>query len=450
MSDSNFHPNEELEQHLRAALRDYAPEAGEQLWAGIEAKLPDRHRRRPMLFWWLTGVGVAAMLTGMAYRFGGNPSTVSAALVAEMHQKEDIFSADKASSLGIAEARLLNLQGLVNVAAPVRLRNLGGLVNVASAQKEALAPSTVLEKTPINFDGATPTQPINPIPITLLVLDIQPGSMLPAMSAQPPSIQPLPFPAKTSRTRRWQIGITAAPVWIWQSATMDGPYHAGQMSFSEHHKGPATGWQKGVAVGCQLAPNWRLAIGLSQRKTSQSSSHTATLRLMDGICLNPNDPGPKEYEFQYVLQSGGSESNVTVRIAQVDTAVTMPADEPFTLAMRTKRRSADWVLPLAIQRTFGRDRWQGFVQAGGQLDLPARTAVQVEHFTEECVDLCFATGRIPTLTLTEHRKASVSWLLGLGLEYRVAPRWGLSFAPTFFGKKGQMGLSLNAEINFKL
>ena len=221
------------------------------------------------------------------------------------------------------------------------------------------------------------------------------------------------------------------------------------MAFSEQHQGPAIGWQQGITIGYQIAPNWILSSGLSHRTYTQNSSHDATLRLMDGVCLNPHDTGPKEYEFQYSLQSGGSASDVTVRVAQVDPAVKMPADEPFMLAMHTMRRSTDWLLPLSIRRSFGRGVWRGFVLGGGQLELPAQTTVQVEHYTEACTDLCFSNGRTPMLTLSERRKTAVSWLFGLGLEYRLAPRWGLSIAPTAFGKKGQTGLSLNTGLRFR-
>ncbi len=57
----------------------------------------------------------------------------------------------------------------------------------------------------------------------------------------------------------------------------------------------------------------------------------ATMRLMDGVCLNPGDPGSKEYEFQYTLKSNGNETAVTMHIAQVDSISKMPTHEPFAL-----------------------------------------------------------------------------------------------------------------------
>ncbi|MBK8965207.1 MAG: hypothetical protein IPM36_00735 [Lewinellaceae bacterium] len=274
--------------------------------------------------------------------------------------------------------------------------------------------------------------------------------LAPVLKNDLPKIQPFHFPVKPIRERHWEIGIVGSPVWLWQAASPIDPHHGGHIAFAEHQQGAATGWQQGLTIGYWFLPRWRVTTGLFRRNTTQVSSHTATLRLMDGICLNPNDPGPKEYEFQYGLYSGAGEYQLTVHIAQVDTANKMPDDEPFTLAMRTTRRNSDWVLPLAVQRAFGYGRWQGFVQGGLQLSLPGSATAQVDHFTEACIDLCFASGRMPTLNITDREKASISWLLGAGMEYRIAPRWALSVAPTLFGKKGQTGLSMNAGLSFKL
>ncbi|MFN0016026.1 MAG: hypothetical protein ACKVU2_15895, partial [Saprospiraceae bacterium] len=261
-----------------------------------------------------------------------------------------------------------------------------------------------------------------------------------------PQIQSIRFPIKTIREQRWQIGAAIAPVWFWQTASQADPHHAGHIGFAEHRKGAATGWQAGVNIGYEPAARWQVVAGLFRRQTTQTAAHTATLRLMDGVCLNPNDYAPKEYEFQYHLYSASSTSNLTVHIAQVDTANTMPDDEPFTLDMRTTRRSSDWVLPLAVKRTFGKGLWQGFVQGGVQISLPGSASARVDHFTETCVDLCFATGRIPALTVKENREVSVAWTLGFGAEYRLSKRWILSTTPTLFGNKGQMGLSLQAGL----
>jgi len=107
------------------------------------------------------------------------------------------------------------------------------------------------------------------------------------------------------------------------------------------------------------------------------------------------------------------------------------------------------VLPLTVQRTFSRGRWQGFVEGGGALNVPGSIAVQVEHFSEACADLCFAANHMPTLTSQERGDVSFSWLLGAGVDYRLGRHWSLSASPTLFGQKGQTGLLFNSGIHLR-
>lgn len=57
---------------------------------------------------------------------------------------------------------------------------------------------------------------------------------------------------------------------------------------------------------------------------------------------------------------------------------------------------------------------------------------------------------MPQLNVAEKNQASLAWLLGAGLEYRITPHWGVFVAPTVFGNKGQTGFYLNSGVYFKL
>ncbi|MCY7329778.1 MAG: class I SAM-dependent methyltransferase, partial [Saprospiraceae bacterium] len=79
MNPIEHHPEyDELEKHLHANLRDYAPEAPDRLWAGIEARLP-KQRRRPVLWWWL---GMMVLLPRVDHGFDPihSPNTPSTAV----------------------------------------------------------------------------------------------------------------------------------------------------------------------------------------------------------------------------------------------------------------------------------------------------------------------------------------------------------------------------------
>ena len=449
MNHSNHHSDkDDLEQRLHSELRDYAPEAPDRLWQGIEARLSKRRRPVIVLWWWLIGLTMGLSVGGSVYHFVGKRSIIpqpSRQRIAKSAERQAIQS----------EARM-----------PLNATESGEKKETKSNafSNKANKTSDFVKSTPLSLAVLSKKIPyqnntsllVEDNPLARLseksqseVVKILPQAAFNVEHKRPVSLPFLKIITQPYREHRWQFGAVASPVWLWQSAT-PANHHMNALAFAEHSEGPATGWQAGLSTGITLTPGWHLNLGLLQRGITQRSSHSATMRLMDGVCLNPGDPGPKEYEFQYTLHSGGSETAVTVHIAQVDSISKMPADEPFTLAMQTMRRNTDWVLPLALQHKFGHGRRQGFVQGGGQLLLPGKREVQVDHFTEACVDLCFATGRIPALTVKERRQISIAWMLGFGAEYRLSKRWTLSTVPTLFGNKGRTGLSIQTGLSLKL
>ena len=449
MTQSPLSERDDLEHHLRSELRDYAPDAPDRLWAGIKARLPQRRRRRPVLWWWLAGAAMAGLFAGMAYRFNGEKPIVRD-VPAQVAQSAPVmpiaWTTAKNTASGSAAAPVATkavlpaLEGTKHRENPVAGTALQG----QTANTDILPVKTALENSrslPGQTSNARTTVPlVTLLPVaTLSALEHEKKSDL-TFFTQAPRIEPV-------RDRRWEIGAVAGPVWLWQQAVTGAPGHTNHLAFAEQSEGPATGWQAGLSARFALHPRWRLNTGLWRRTTTQVSSHTAELRLMDGVCLNPYDLGPKVYEFQYALHSSGNESNLTVRIAQVDTMSTMPTDEPFLLTMRTSRQRTEWVLPLTMQRWFGRGRWRGFVEGGGALNVPDNIAVQVEHFSEACADLCYASNHMPTLTSQERGDVSLSWLLGAGVDYRLGRHWSLGASPILFGQRGQTGLLFKTSIN---
>lgn len=444
MSHSDFHPNEKIEEFLQNELREYAPEANDALWAHIEARLP-KSKRRPMLLWIL-------LIAGSVLAF-----------VEVLYHQSALFASPNASSLPTLERK----ETYGSTFAPVQQPQMQKQVFIAQTSEETqgFRKPILFSNTEIQTDPqahtALPetTETIQGFyaPAAALTANHLDSSIYLTLKALKTThlrtdwvAKEVSLPSQTTRPHPWQVGIEIAPLWIWQSGSMAMPHHAGALAFSEQQQGAISGWQQGISLAYALAPRWSLRTGVIQRSYTQEAAHRATLRLLDGICLNPSDTGPKEYEFQYTLQSGGTDSRITVSVAQVDTAVTMPDNEPFVLAMHTKRQSKDWVIPFSIQRAFSVGAFEGFVQGGVQLSIPGRTNVQVQHFSEECIDLCFASGRSPLLTLSEQRGAALSWLFGFGLKYPLASEWGLSFEPSIFGKKGQTGLAFSTGLHFKI
>lgn len=444
MTQPPLYEHDELEQHLRSELRDYAPEASDLLWAGIEAQLPRRRRRLVFFWWWLTGGVTVGLLMGMTYRYNSEQAVASNSTTIKLSvnygQSQNTIATVETSAVILTSSPTLNepesdKEGLTSALQTGRMHSADILPLEGIPKKSGL---TANESHTI-----PPTLPnIEPLPcLKPSSLDRRNNSDF-EFFTDAPSIQPV-------RERNWQISAIAGPVWQWQQAVTGAPSHTNHLAFAEHSEGPATGWQTGLSVRFVVRPNWQISSGIWRRTAQQVSSHTAELRLMDGVCLNPNDPGSKIYEFQYGLHSTGIESNLTVRIAQVDSMSAMPTDEPFLLTMRTSRKRTDWILPLTLRHTFGHGRWQGFMEGGGTLNIPGDISVQVEHFSEICEDLCFEANHMPTLTSRERGNVSLSWMVSAGVDYSLGRNWSLQASPMLFGQKRQFGLSLNTGVSLK-
>ena len=444
MTQPPLNEHDELEQYLRSELRDFAPEAPDLLWTGIEAQLPRRRRRLIFFWWWLTGGITVGLLTGMTYSYNSEqPIALSTTTI-----KSSINYEQSQNTTATVETSAVTLTNLPASNEPESVKEKGANPLKPSRKHDAeiLSVQVISEK----FRSIA-NQPAT-IPLTLptvvslpylkpSLLDCRKKTEL-EFFTQVPRIQPV-------RARNWQINAIAGPVWQWQQPVTGAPGHTNQLVFAEYSEGPATGWQAGLSVRFAVRPNWQISSGLWRRTTQQISSHTAELRLMDGVCLNPYDTGSKVYEFQYGLHSSGNESNLTVRIAQVDSMSAMPADEPFLLTMRTSRQRTDWMLPLALRRTFGRGRWQGFMEGGGTLNVPGNISMQVDHFSEMCEDLCFEANHMPTLTSRERGSVSFSWMVSAGVDYSLGRNWSLQASPMLFGQKKQLGLSLHTGASLK-
>lgn len=444
MTQPPLNEHDELEQYLRSELRDFAPEAPDLLWTGIEAQLPRRRRRLIFFWWWLTGGITVGLLTGMTYSYNSEqPIALSTTTI-----KSSINYEQSQNTTATVETSAVTLTNLPASNEPESVKEKGANPLKPSRKHDAeiLSVQVISEK----FRSIA-NQPAT-IPLTLptvvslpylkpSLLDCRKKTEL-EFFTQVPRIQPV-------RARNWQINAIAGPVWQWQQPVTGAPGHTNQLVFAEYSEGPATGWQAGLSVRFAVRPNWQISSGLWRRTTQQISSHTAELRLMDGVCLNPYDTGSKVYEFQYGLHSSGNESNLTVRIAQVDSMSAMPADEPFLLTMRTSRQRTDWMLPLALRRTFGRGRWQGFMEGGGTLNVPGNISMQVDHFSEMCEDLCFEANHMPTLTSRERGSVSFSWMVSAGVDYSLGRNWSLQASPMLFGQKKQLGLSLHTGVSLK-
>lgn len=455
MKNEPFYPDDELDGLLRSSLGEFSPEAPERLWTGIEARLPER-RRRPLLLWWWVAFGLTVFSTGAAYLLPGkkHPETNVTASVGRDSTPKLAAAGSPNEAVSTYSATRHELK---RPDERENIRRLPGQKSSKTASNENFAVNTagmdmVSEKPGRNnFDSQRAAH--SPLPHRILkiaaeapILSITPTGPLffDAGAESQAGVEAGIKPGKTS-ANRYHIGLFAGPVWEWTS----GSPHAAHGAITVQVSNPASGWQTGIYAGFDLNPRWRVQTGLWRQTFIENVSHHATLQLRDGVLIPPATyTDPKAYQFEYALLTGGSTTNVRVRIAEEDLNTTMPDDEPFTLAMQTTHRRTDWLVPLSIQRRFGRGRWQGGLQTGVVLTIPGTRNVQVDHFTEHCADLCYAVGHTPEFVVQDPGKTSLSWQAGVELEYHFATRWKLALNPVFFGQNTRKILAVNAMVQY--
>lgn len=470
--------NDPTENWLRQTLGSHRPEAPADAWQRLAPHLPQRKRRRPFVFW-LSGAAVGAAAAVALFWFlksaapsvappaavkNGSPVAQAAPAVLPKNltagESAKIWT-DKSPGVfahpnfekktaeklrGFSSSKNLENPPAEGFASPGNL-GTAPVFEAADLKKETTGAFDFSEKTTAEAtqfsEKTAPPKAENP-------LEKLPGKTLaPLLLAEKPlpefQSEAAPILPKKAQVPRFWLGIEAAPSLFMQKNMGGMPVG---LAFPETHPRPGNGWQAGISLAFEPVKNWRVALGIQHFRQTHAAQHAATLRLMDGVCLNPHDPGLKEYQFQYAVVSGGEESNLTLRLQQQDIGSTMPDDEPFTLEMKTIHRSAAWRVPLSIERRFGTGKWQGFVRGGAVVDFSEKSTVEVTHFTEVCQDLCFQNGHLPSVQASARAGASVGWLAGAGIERRILRRAALRFEPFMVGQKGSMQCGLNLGLLF--
>ena len=437
---------DEIERLLREALGDYAPPAPERVWKRVETRLTKR--RRPVIWWWLSGIALAVLLGGLAMQKmqGDKPTDAAPQAVAPVESSSMSAFENTAANAALLPGGDVSIRKIpTNDALPMQKHGM--------LKKEAapINPEQVFQVfAPINAVLADSEQVMADSFDALDAIVLSPLPTLPpqqlaiAQTTEPLSSLTVETPRR-ARSNQWSVGLHIAPVWQWQK--LAGMNQTGHIPVAEHTQNPATGLQSGISIAYQPTPRWRVETGLWQQTTTHIYSDIATLRLMDGVNLNPNDPGAKQYEFRYALPSnGGIPTEVVLLVEEVDPTSHIPNDEPFVVTMQTRLRSTEWLVPLSVQRLLGYGRWKSTLRGGAMLGFSGRANAQVEQFSKAHTGLYFPDGHIPVVTIVDYNKVVLHYLFGAGIEYRLAPRWRLSFEQLLTGRRGQTSISASAGL----
>ncbi len=447
MKNGQKHSDDPTESWLRQTLGDFRPETPGDAWSRLEPNLPRKKERRPPVLWWQTGVGAA--IAGALFWFVKKEAEIPPVYMQKTRFEVAATFGNPAGEIDKSVAKdSIPEKYVPSNTSSRRSGSLSGekVARIQTAGTADAAPGC----TPLFSDEILSTPP------TSIAYCSKTGSFeklpacLPVAGRQHPNLRNLQIykvenrsPAPISRLKRprFRLQTHISPIFYRQKHTDETPQG---LAFPETASKPGNGWQSGISLAVEPRANWRITLGIQYFQLAQPAGHIAALRLMDGVCLNPNDPGVKKYKFQYAVISGGQRSDLTLRLEQEYAGSTMPNDEPFMLNMKTVRHSTAWRLPLGLERHFGSGRWRGFVRGGAVLDFSEKVTLEVTHYTEACQDLCFSTGLMPAIEMQPTPGVSVGWLAGTGIERHFSSNIALRFEPFLIGGKNawQGGISV--------
>lgn len=440
---------------LHQSLGNYRPEAPADAWDRLLPHLPQRKRRNLFVFWWIF-VAVAAAVALIL--FEGSKTGKPAPAKSDSASNEEVqtqgltvpapANPKQAAAPLFSEKAVRRNEALPvknqssNANSPISRKAVPEKLNIATSFAPALQgdPAPELFGLSATKESLQSQNSLQPLPVGALSAFALEGRALPEMQL----LQQVMLTRKR-HTKRFQFGIEAGPVFFMpknKRAVPDG------LVFPATQSRPGSGWQAGLSMAFKPLDNWHIGVGIQYFRQNYMSEHAATLRLMDGIWLNPNDPGLKAYQFQYAVVSGGGKSLLTLQMHQEHSGAVMPADEPFTLHMQTHHRLNAWRLPVTLERRISKGKWTGFAGGGVLLEMTQKREVEVAHVTELCRDLCFQNGHLPSIQVTAPASASIGWLASAGVERALSSCTALRFEALTAGQKGFMQYGLNLGLVF--
>lgn len=204
----------------------------------------------------------------------------------------------------------------------------------------------------------------------------------------------------------------------------------GMLNFSTHTMSKDVGIQTGLSLQLVSNAKWKFGVGVTRSVLNYHTSHKASLRLMDGICLNPNSPDPKEYVFTYNVTNGRSSSMVNLRLSEENPGTPLDSTEVFNIEMGMHKKTVSWAIPITAERViYTKGDWSIFSKAGIALGFASKIKEDISHFSESCAGLCFNHGFSPSILNQKSNQITTGILLGMSVEWKLNSKFRIVMNP---------------------
>lgn len=473
MSDHLHKDN--LDDFLKKAFDHYSESPSADMWERIEKDLPPE---RPSFrrFWLIAGLATLFVLLSLVavqqFYFHQkiekleNEVRQTEQAMKDMKSEEEERRRKGAGENGRAGAEENGSEGAIkkanaSIAGGQQISKSAAKANAQNAPTELKSephiavenavPSTLLQPTPVIISPNTQLQitesnqenaafaetqnPENqPVLDRLAILDLQNFSQTTATPVL--AVSTKSFPAAVASKPHFSVGAFTMPTLTWkeieitqQPPPRPGPPRPPFVKDSIHN--PAFSVQYGLTANYAFNQNWSVESGLWYQSLEQTTTHQPRLEHRFGKCPDPRSNIARNCEFNYDLNNGNGDAEISFRVEQVDTTERIQPTERVAMQVTSTLKTTQLSIPLMVKYNFQKGKWRFSAKAGGLASVYTKSDLRVDKLESLNPKFRVRQEDRPEAKVTTTPKNSLDLVLGLGVGYSFNDRFSVIIEPTY-------------------
>lgn len=175
--------------------------------------------------------------------------------------------------------------------------------------------------------------------------------------------------------------------------------------------------------------------GIGYRDLVRTAQHKPSFELKDG---HPHGGGPhgprRDYDFNYQLEAYGGTAEISLRMEQTDSSITLPDKEPLNLEIKTRQRIQTLRVPLLATLQGGKGQWRWGVKAGPVANFVLSNKLDIEKVCSLNQKLQPELGNnMPKPGFENTQSFMLGYWASMNLEYRLSKNWSVVLEPSISG-----------------
>ncbi|MCB0532885.1 MAG: hypothetical protein H6574_08970 [Lewinellaceae bacterium] len=329
-------------------------------------------------------------------------------------------------------------------------------------KKQEPAESVVMDNHPAN------TGQVQAVKTALEIVEPIPSGRLTSLPTTPQKMNQPVLPIRPVKNHdRWAVqahtAILAQHERITGLNSKPGP--GGSKSFQEEQSSQGMAVYAGLGLERRISPNFSLLTGLDYQRVSLTAGHQAKLQFGD----RDNDPHhghggppkPHDHDFSYQLNTSSGPIQVTVRVSEVDSTLSIPDQEGVELDIRRKEVQQYLSIPLLAKFNLGQKRVHFQFKGGLLADILLKRDNTITEI--QCLNPRLRIEQ-NTAPQTEHdgfKPVSLSYLASAAVAIDLTSRFSLQLEPMLIGglttrqtdsristSRTAAGMNLGLSLNF--